>query len=62
MLEARDGQGAIGIMGSKSTGARASPGTAAQGVAQAVWGIIFLGVDDPLPSSHPAIVDAIGAA
>jgi hypothetical protein len=62
MLEARDGQGAIGSIGRKSTGARASPGTATQGVAQAACGIIFLGVDDPLPSSQPAIVDAIGAA
>ena len=62
MLEARDGQGAIGSMRPRSIAARASPGTAMHGVAQAALGIIFFDVGELLPSPQPAIAEAIGTA
>ena len=61
MTEAGDGHGAIGNEDNGSTLARASPGTAMQGVAQAGCGAFLSGAEEPF-SSHPAIAEAIGAA
>lgn len=61
MAEGDDGQGAIGNEGNGSTRAKASPGTAMQGVAQAACGAFLSGAEGFF-SSHPAIADVIGAA
>ena len=61
MTVAGDGQAAIGSEDNGSTLARASPGTAMQGVAQAACGAFLPGAEGFF-SSHLAITDAIGAA
>ncbi len=61
MTEAGDGHGAIGNENAGSILARASPGTAMQGVAHAGCGAFLSGAEEPF-SSHPAIAEAIGAA
>ncbi len=61
MTEAGDGHGAIGNENAGSILARASPGTAMQGVAQAGCGAFFSGPEGPF-SSHPDIAEAMGAA
>ncbi len=61
MTGAGDGQAAIGNENNGSAFARASPGTAMQGVAQAGCGAFLSGAEGFF-SSHPAIAEAIGAA
>ena len=61
MLAECAGQGGTAVIGSGSTLARTSPGTAIQGVAHAACAPFFSDAGIPLPS-QPLIDDAIEAA